>query len=390
MMPQQLADMVDMKGEINRKAKIPIHEGCDPKVAAAIKKFANRLDKYSSGSRRYSIYTLLSETTDGAWRDYIASLPDEYVGKTLCRTQILSLMAEQNGFSCFHSEFTFIVRLAEQCHAKTSTQAKNAMGVVLAASNHDLRTIHEKFRATVSSVRELASRAELKKPRRTSAGRLNARRIKPHCELCGNPPELATVIRGAEWPRDDPTRKANLSSQYCSDHRPKHHDGSWNPAYRRARRSKEKFESEIIRVEHHTCNLRGIDAAKRKGLEDPFLWVLARVLDLYLFEDERCRDVVRFLVDSRIDLRKKQIVMMSAEGFNQSEIARQLGISRQAVSKTVSSEAFKNISIMYRSGVWPRNPSKLPNLPLPVSPAKPRLKLVDGVPAVQLRRVNQG
>jgi hypothetical protein len=110
---------------------------------------------------------------------------------------------------------------------------------------------------------------------------------------------------GAEWPQDDPNGKANLSSQYCSGHRPKHHDGSWNPAYRRARRSKEKFESEIIKVEHHTCNLRNMAAAKRKGLEDPFLWVLARVLDLYLFEDERCRNIVRFLVDSRINLPKK-------------------------------------------------------------------------------------
>jgi hypothetical protein len=97
--------------------------------------------------------------------------------------------------------------------------------------------------------------------------------------------------------------------------------------------------------------------AYRDGLEDPFLWVLARVLDLYLFEDERCRNVVRFLVDSRIDLRKKQIIMLSVEGFNQSDIARQLGISRQAVSKTVSSEAFKKVSMMYRSGVWSHHPS---------------------------------
>jgi hypothetical protein len=32
--------------------------------------------------------------------------------------------------------------------------------------------------------------------------------------------------------------------------------------------------------------------------------------------------------------------------------------------------------MMYRSGVRSHHPSKLPNLPLPVSPTKPRLKLV--------------
>jgi hypothetical protein len=66
MMPQQWADMVDMASEINRHAEIPIHEGCDPRVATAIRKFANQLDKYSTKSRSYSIYTLMSDTIDGA------------------------------------------------------------------------------------------------------------------------------------------------------------------------------------------------------------------------------------------------------------------------------------------------------------------------------------
>ncbi|WP_390890546.1 hypothetical protein [Tunturiibacter lichenicola] len=69
--------------------------------------------------------------------------------------------------------------------------------------------------------------------------------------------------------------------------------------------------------------------------------------------------------------------MLSAEGFNQSDIARQLGISRPAVSKTVSSQAFKKNSMMYRFGLWSHLQSKQPNLPLAaVSPIKPRLKPV--------------
>jgi DNA-binding CsgD family transcriptional regulator len=363
-MPQQLTDMVDMAGEINRQAEIPIHEGCDPRVAGAIRKFANRLDKYSSRSRRYSIYTLLSETIDGAWRDYIASLPDEYEGKACCRTQILSLMAEQNGFSSFHSTFTFIARWARLSNAIASTENNGPTDHLLVASKSDLNAIHEKFEATVSSLRELASTAELKKPRRISAGRLNARRLKRYCELCGNPPELAAVISGVVWPQDNPNGKANLSSRYCSSHRPKHHDGSWNPAYRRARRNKEKFEGEVVRVEHHTSNVPSISAAKSKGLEDPFLWALMRAQDLHLFEGNRLRNIARLLVDSRINLRRKQMVMFLAEGFSQSDIARRLGISRQAVSKTVSSKSFMKVSMMYHAGVSPHHQSELPNLPL--------------------------
>jgi hypothetical protein len=357
--------MVDMADEISRRAEIPIYEGCDSRVAAGIRKFAGRFDKYSSGSRRYSIFTLLSETIDGAWRDYIGSLPDGYAGKALCESQILSVMAEQNGLHSFHSTFTFIVSAVEKCRVTASSQNDGLKNALRAISKPSLQPIHGKFLATVSSLRELVFRAELKKPRRISAGRLNARRLKPHCELCGDPSELATVIKGTTWPQDNPNEKANLSSRYCSGHRPKNHDGTWNPAYRRARRSKARFDSEIDRVEHHTSNLRSIDAAKRKGIEDPFLWALSRTLNLYLFEDERCRNVARFPVDSRIDIRKKQIIVLLVAGFSQSDIARKLKISRQAVSKAVSSESFKNVLTMYRSGVWPHHQSA----PLDLQPA---------------------
>jgi Homeodomain-like domain len=350
-----------MAGEVSQQAKIPIHEGCDPRVAAAINRFARKLDR--SKSRCYSIYTLMSETIDGAWRDYIASLPDDYAGKALCESQILSVMAEQIGLFSLHSTFTFIVGAVGKCHATASSQNNGLKDALHATSKASLQPIHGKFLATVSSLRELVSVAELKKPQRISAGRLNARRLKPHCELCGDPSELATAINGKTWPYDNPNGRANLSSRYCSSHRPRNHDGSWNPAYRRALRSKAKFDSEIVRVEHHTSNLRSIDAAKRKGIEDPFLWALSRTLKLYLFEDERCRNVARFLVDSRIDIRKKQMIVLLVAGFSQSDIARKLKISRQAVSKAVSSESFKKVFRMYRSGVWPHHQSAPLDLP---------------------------
>src|ERR1700730_13514547 len=147
--------MVDMADEISRRAEIPIHEGCDPRVAAGIRKFANRLDKYSSGSRRYLIFTLLSETIDGAWRDYIASLPDDYAGKALCECQILSVMAEQNGLHSFHSTFTFIVNAVGKCHATVSSQNDGLKDALRATSKASLQPIHGKFLATVSSLREL-------------------------------------------------------------------------------------------------------------------------------------------------------------------------------------------------------------------------------------------
>ncbi len=49
------------------------------------------------------------------------------------------------------------------------------------------------------------------------------------------------------------------------------------------------------------------------------------------------RNQARLMVDSRLSDRKKQMLMLQWSGLNQSEIARRLGIERQAVSKALAS-----------------------------------------------------
>ena len=58
---------------------------------------------------------------------------------------------------------------------------------------------------------------------------------------------------------------------------------------------------------------------------------------LTLAEEAELRDLARLMVDSRLSDRKKQILMLQRLGFNQSAIARRLGIERQAVSKAIAS-----------------------------------------------------
>lgn len=49
----------------------------------------------------------------------------------------------------------------------------------------------------------------------------------------------------------------------------------------------------------------------------------------------------RLMVDAKLSDRKKQILMLQLYGLNQSEIARKLGIKRQAVSKALASIPIK-------------------------------------------------
>ncbi|MXS85627.1 hypothetical protein ABO04_06835 [Nitrosomonas sp. HPC101] len=51
------------------------------------------------------------------------------------------------------------------------------------------------------------------------------------------------------------------------------------------------------------------------------------------------RNQARLMVDSKLSDRKKQILILQWSGLNQSEIARKLGIERQAVLKALKSLA---------------------------------------------------
>ena len=333
---------------------IQVYDGCNTRVAAAIGRFSKRWGRYSIRSRRYPIYVLLADTVDGAWRDYVASLPVDYLGKVLCEGQLISIIAERNGFSFFDDLFPCIVNSIES-DRKHAAWMKSRDGVYPSVGHFNLQ-VHHEFKATVSTLRELASKCGGKEPKKIRVGRLNTRRLRPYCEFCGEPTEMGKVLHGGAWPTQDVNMKASLSARYCSRHRPKNHDGPWNSNYLRAKRNKAKFEREIFKIKHHTSNVPDISIAKDKGIGDPFLWNLAHQLDIVLPENERIRNLARQLVDAKISIRKRQIIMLLAAGETQSAIARRLGVSRQAISKAIASNTFQRISVMYRLDASPSHP----------------------------------
>ena len=114
-------------------------------------------------------------------------------------------------------------------------------------------------------------------------------------------------------------------------------DGVWNASYKRARRSKSRFEVELARLGKQTCKLSFPLAKAGDRLVDEYVWNYVGHLVLYPDERSDLRDHARRIVEAKITDRKKQIIMLRAIGHNQSEVARHLGISRQAVSKALRS-----------------------------------------------------
>src|SRR5690242_4442605 len=73
-------------------------EDCDYRVAAAIEEVRARWKPYTARSRRYSIFKLLKETVDPAWKNYTKSLLVEDARRAYGKKFVFSKLAKRGGF----------------------------------------------------------------------------------------------------------------------------------------------------------------------------------------------------------------------------------------------------------------------------------------------------
>ncbi len=73
------------------------------------------------------------------------------------------------------------------------------------------------------------------------------------------------------------------------------------------------------------------------SIADRYAFYHAHSLGLTAADEVELRGQARLTTDARLTDTKKQMLMLRASGLNRSEIARTIGISRQAVSKSLAS-----------------------------------------------------
>jgi len=331
---QLLAKMVDMKN----KSTITIWEGCDPTVSEAISQLQDRWHPYSQYSKRYSIVRLIQELIDPAVATYMNSLPARYsgfvsgVGAGMDFSEIIRLVG-----------FDTMVRLQRQL----------LRHFIKTEDKQDSRDQH--FVATIESLIGLVWDCDCKQPIKKKVPvqgviKLNAQRRNGFCEFCGNLTQYSSFSAVAETQFDDlePNRntdssdsvrreKFQLSNKYCAEHQPVLSNGAWNPAYRSAKRSREKFDLELARLKRQ-CAKRCTRHAAASGdsLVDDYFFHYMLGQTLQSADIAELRNLARQMVDAKLSDRKKQMLMLQWSGHNQSEIARRLGIERQAVSKAIA------------------------------------------------------
>lgn len=315
---------------MKKEQTITIWEGCDPDISEAIERFQERWRPYSTASRRYPIVRLIQEVIDPAVATYMNALPARYsgfvsgVGVGMDFSETIRLVG-----------FDTMVRLQRQL-------LRHFIKTVDRQDSRDQR-----FVATVESLTSLVWDCACKRPKKsttTTGVNLNAQRKHGFCELCGELTEFADFMATVadEQVNDielQDRKKLELSHQYCARHRPILANGSRNPAYRQAKRSLAQFNLELDRLNRQCAKRATPQAASGDPLVDRYFYHLMLSQTVQSADKGELRNQARLMVDSKLSDRKKQILILQWDGLNQSEIARKLGIERQAVSKALKSLA---------------------------------------------------
>ncbi|WP_262352249.1 LuxR family transcriptional regulator [Achromobacter xylosoxidans] len=315
---------------------IVIWEGCDPTVSEAIEQFEDRWRPYSASSRRYPIVGLLQELIDPAVAAYTATLPQRYLGHIPGAGTGVGLSG--------------IIRLVG-LDAMVRMQRQLLRQFI---KTEDRQTPRDRrFVATLESLIGLVWGCACKRPVKSKVRdtRLNGERLQGFCRFCGSLAELTSFAGGSDDPKaDDPEEKLRLSSLYCLDHRPKLPSGAWNPVYRQARRSLAQFDLELARLNQQCAKPATAQVKSGDQLVDSYFFHYVAGQTLQPADKAELRNQARLMVDSKLSDRKKQMLMLQWSGLNQSEIARKLGIERQAVSKALAA-----IPAMFRLSTKPRS-----------------------------------
>lgn len=315
-----LVIMVDMNVS---ETEIQIGSNCSLILESAVRELVANWKPYSSSARRFPILRLIEGLIDPAIQQL--TIHDSVFGRYVVGAGGKVSLSE----------------LIRTIHFKAVMRAQQVLiRQYISATKHTGEQSQEVI-GTLETIVELVGACGRKRPVRSRCPvrgvTQNEQRKRDLCEACGNPSELTRLIETGEWPEEnDPDYALHLSSRYCVDHRPRYADGSWNSQYLRAKRSKQVFSLELVRLTRQSAQRSPPDVSEG-SIADRYAFYHARSLGLTAADEVELRDQARRMTDARLTDTKKQMLILLASGFSQSEIARTIGISRQAVSKALAS-----------------------------------------------------
>lgn len=318
---------------------IPVWEHSDETVAAAIRMFREKWQPYSKESKQHNILNLVRELIDPAISKYRAHLPAEHLA--YCPLPI--------GLS----NYSDLVQRKDFRY--TAGQIHSSLREFLDSGAFKEQDV--KFIATQDMLKSLFLICDEKRPKRSRLEPdvyFNTERKTRRCKFCGAPTEFSAFI--SHWERygvidSDEQESSNnigkispdLSHTYCLNHRPKLHDGSWNSAYKKAKRSYAQFEQEVLRLRRQVAHPDRPNSNSGDALIDEYFYhfMVDSLLDPTNVAE--LRELARKMVDSRLTDNKKRILALKKQGISNHQVGLRMGeitgkqLSNQAVSKALGS-----------------------------------------------------
>lgn len=341
-------------------------EQIDSELASAIGVFHDRWGSYTERSRQYPLVRLFRELIEPAWAAFCIrhpALSQERIAQVWKRHQKANFPSEASG-QARQKKKQQSLRLSDVAHTYGFDELTRFLEQLI-------RQLQGAEKWSVEYLRDTVDACALKSSKKIfikGAMMVNVEAFDSCCRFCGKKTELYSHIDGeipmpSEASGYEKRKAPRLSTVFCREHRARAQGNkSVNWRYRSAKRSEEKFLREWSHLDdqafiaewryldnHPHFRYPGtIQPQSGNELTDEFLFRLVsatKLWEIYLAEgySGRVRAQARELVDKKISDRKKEIVALLARGLNQTAAGKQLGISRQAVSK-----ALKSIPNSYR------------------------------------------
>jgi hypothetical protein len=350
-----------------------IDKGCDEFVSQAIKRFRDEWAPYSQYSTRKNIINLIRKLLDNSIARFINSLPKKY-------QYFFPKQDEKISLSLLIKELGF-----QEAHKKIKKHLTFFIEYNSSGTETDRR-----FTATLEAIINLVWMCYLRRPKfqeYSTDVKINTTRKQTLCELCGEKTELTSFIESLDknliQDKDlDDINLMVLSHNFCSLHKQKKDDTS---AYKRAKRSQNKFETEVLRLRRQVAKPDKHNAMSGDKLIDEYFYLYlkgkmvtseqaeaymnyvrktfgnqikvdtAMLQRLHEISDsltnqgtmissgdiDKIRNIARRMVDSRITDNKKRMLVLKKRGLSQKKIAQRLtelggkNITHQAVSKAL-------------------------------------------------------
>ncbi len=317
---------------------IRLAKGCAPEVAKGLTALASRLTpSHTITSRRYSIWSAIRDDVDAPFRAQVANFTRPWDARLLARFKPSEAWRAPPGENLrvarsMDEAGTVLVRSIDESLSKAEVvllsmeQWAECLRLAIRSSEHDQSTAAAHFRATLDSVRMLMTDLRARRPSHGSTEdegvvRDSASRSDQHtyCELCWRVSLRTAALECGQ----QAARARRLSRRFCSFHDPR--DPS--SRYRVDLRYKASFENEL-------------DALLQIG-ESAYSVTFAPPLSA---DEQEVRKTAYDLVHSRLRAVnsstpgfRERIADLTLQKLTQAEIARKLGVTRQAVSKAIKS-----------------------------------------------------